>query len=59
LQAFAQAPFFEDAPHIGLSTKVPAWICPSDPLSQEPFSFGDFSVAFTNYLGVAGETEAS
>jgi hypothetical protein len=58
LDAFAQAPFFEDAPHVGLGTKMPTFICPSNPLAQEPFSFGAFSVAFTNYLGVAGETQA-
>jgi prepilin-type N-terminal cleavage/methylation domain-containing protein len=58
LQAFQTAPFFEDEPHIGLGTHIPTFVCPSDPLAQTPFSFGTFSVAFTNYLGVAGETQA-
>jgi prepilin-type processing-associated H-X9-DG protein/prepilin-type N-terminal cleavage/methylation domain-containing protein len=55
LSAFKQDTFFETPPHFPICQKVmPAFLCPSDPRSQQAEDFTVFSVAFTDYLGVWG-----
>jgi hypothetical protein len=53
--AYAQAQFFEDPPHVLiLGQPLPIFTCPADPRSREPWDFGVFRVAFTDYLGIEG-----
>ncbi|MBX9584334.1 MAG: DUF1559 domain-containing protein [Gemmataceae bacterium] len=53
--AFAADKFFEGPPHLPiLGRKVGLFVCPADPLAQEPYDFGPFAVGHTNYLGVSG-----
>ncbi|MFO0811074.1 MAG: DUF1559 domain-containing protein [Gemmataceae bacterium] len=57
--AFAQAKFFERPPHLPiLGQHQPTFVCPADDRSAVPHSFGRFSAAFTDYLGVAGNDAA-
>jgi prepilin-type processing-associated H-X9-DG protein len=55
LRAFEQDSFFETPPHFPICERVmPAFVCPSDPRSQQAEEFPEFTVAFTDYLGVWG-----
>jgi prepilin-type processing-associated H-X9-DG protein len=58
-QAFARDSFFRDnPPHLGISTIIRIYICPSDARSQSLFDFGGvLQVAFTDYLGVEGTNQ--
>lgn len=58
-QAFARDPFFRDnPPHVGISTILRLYVCPSDARSQSVFDFGGVvQVAFTDYLGVEGTNQ--
>jgi len=55
LSAFMQNKFFETPPHFAICERVvPAYVCPMDPKAQQPQVFPDFTMAFTDYLGVWG-----
>jgi prepilin-type N-terminal cleavage/methylation domain-containing protein len=54
-QAFALEPAFnKNPPHVGFSTVMPVFTCPSDDRTRTPADFSSFQVALTSYLGVAG-----
>ncbi len=46
---------FQDPPHVGYTTVVPAYVCPADGRSLSPLTApsGD-RAAFTSYIGIAG-----
>jgi prepilin-type processing-associated H-X9-DG protein len=54
--AFKQDPvFWNDPPHTGLATVVPAFLCPADDRVTSPATVGSVGLrAFTSYLGVEG-----
>ena len=55
-QACAVDPIpFHNPPHLGYSTVIPTYVCPSDPRLYSPLTTpsGDFC-AFTSYIGVGG-----
>jgi prepilin-type processing-associated H-X9-DG protein len=55
VSAFQQNKFFETPPHFPICERVvPAFVCPMDPKTQQPQVFPDFTMAFTDYLGVWG-----
>jgi prepilin-type processing-associated H-X9-DG protein/prepilin-type N-terminal cleavage/methylation domain-containing protein len=57
LDAYRQSPSpLNNPPHVGLSTVIPTFVCPSDPEAGGPeFAPRDkITVAFTSYLGVEG-----
>lgn len=57
--AYRAEPFFELPPHLPiLGRRMPIFLCPSDDLSQQPFDFGSFQVASTDYLGMEGRDYA-
>jgi prepilin-type processing-associated H-X9-DG protein/prepilin-type N-terminal cleavage/methylation domain-containing protein len=47
---------FVNPPHVGLSTVVPAFLCPTDPriVAPQVSQRSKLTVAFTSYLGVSG-----
>jgi prepilin-type N-terminal cleavage/methylation domain-containing protein/prepilin-type processing-associated H-X9-DG protein len=55
IAAFGQEKFFERPPHLPiLAQPMPSFLCPSDSLSWQPWDFGSFRVAFTDYMGLEG-----
>lgn len=55
LAAYRDEPFFEAPPHRPiLGQRMPVFLCPSDDISDQPFDYEAFRVAFTDYLGVEG-----
>ncbi len=55
VDAFAVEKFFEKPPHLDILARyMPHFVCPADPWSQVPWDYGNFQVAFTDYLGVEG-----
>jgi len=55
LGAFQQDKFFETPPHFPICGRVVSiYVCPMDPKTQQPQVFTDFSMGFTDYLGVWG-----
>jgi len=60
LAAFRSEPVFVwNPPHVGLSTVLPGYICPSDARLESPQTSGDTDVAFTSYLGNEGLNQLS
>jgi prepilin-type processing-associated H-X9-DG protein len=57
IEAYDRDKWFKALPHRPiLSMRMPIFLCPADPKSQQPFDFGDgFVAAFTDYLGVEGK----
>jgi len=56
--AYAQSQWpLNNPPHVGLTTVVPVFVCPSDSLARdvEEAQREHISVAFTSYLGVEGK----
>jgi prepilin-type N-terminal cleavage/methylation domain-containing protein len=55
VRAYAQETFFEKPPHLPLLGHfLSIFTCPADGSSLQPWNFGPFQVAFTDYLGVEG-----
>src|SRR5207237_412657 len=55
VRAFSRDSFFESPPHQPiLGKRMAAFLCPADPLSQTPWRYSEFTVGFTDYLGVEG-----
>lgn len=56
-QAFSVDPRpWNNPPHVGLSTVVTSFVCPADGRLLSPhLSAGNYTVAFTSYLGVEGD----
>jgi prepilin-type N-terminal cleavage/methylation domain-containing protein/prepilin-type processing-associated H-X9-DG protein len=55
VQAFAEARFFQRAPHRPILGRVmPAFVCPLDDMAAVPSERRFFQVAYTDYLGVEG-----
>ena len=53
--AFERESFFQKPIHRPiLGARLPLFLCSTDVVAQTPWVFGDFTVAYTSYLGVSG-----
>jgi prepilin-type processing-associated H-X9-DG protein len=58
LSAYSQDKWFESPPHLPiLGRVVPAFTCPADGRTLEPWSFSMFQVGLTSYLGIEGRNQ--
>lgn len=58
VQAYARDPYYiRNPPHVGITTPIPLYVCPTDGRRSRPGLPLDESPATTSYLGVSGTNE--